>query len=152
MHIFVIYPNSYCVIVFNLPQRSSADYTNYCMDFGASRITEHKNFKYIRCREKQPRWVKVLIPEHSDIYQLNLNAAATWTSWRRKLYWACRQAIATWFTWPPTWAWASRCPTRRWRCTWAVSAWIWSRRSSPNTTRRMRNAVVEAEEKKLKNK
>ncbi|EDW60634.1 protein NDNF [Drosophila virilis] len=54
---------SYCVIVFNLPQRSSADYTNYCMDFGASRITEHKNFKYIRCREKQPSNVDKLETE-----------------------------------------------------------------------------------------
>ncbi|EDW00625.1 protein NDNF isoform X2 [Drosophila grimshawi] len=44
---------SYCVIVFNLPPRSVVDYTNYCMDFGALRITQHKNFKYIRCREKQ---------------------------------------------------------------------------------------------------
>ncbi|XP_062131911.1 uncharacterized protein LOC133842720 [Drosophila sulfurigaster albostrigata] len=45
---------SYCVIVFSLPQRSGVEYTNYCMDFGALRITQHKNFKFIRCREKQP--------------------------------------------------------------------------------------------------
>ncbi|KAL7737967.1 hypothetical protein ACLKA6_006329 [Drosophila palustris] len=45
---------SYCVIVFNLPQRSGMDSTNYCMDFAALRITQHKNFKYIRCREKLP--------------------------------------------------------------------------------------------------
>ncbi|KRF79524.1 uncharacterized protein Dvir_GJ21584, isoform D [Drosophila virilis] len=61
--LIVKWERSYCVIVFNLPQRSSADYTNYCMDFGASRITEHKNFKYIRCREKQPSNVDKLETE-----------------------------------------------------------------------------------------
>ncbi|XP_017838006.1 uncharacterized protein LOC108596589 isoform X2 [Drosophila busckii] len=44
---------SYCVIVFTLPQRSSVDYTNYCMDFSAKSLTHHENFKFIRCREKQ---------------------------------------------------------------------------------------------------
>ncbi|XP_017960908.1 uncharacterized protein LOC108654252 [Drosophila navojoa] len=54
---------SYCVIVFSLPQRSVADFTNYCMDFGAVRVTHHKNFKYIRCREKLPSNVDKLETE-----------------------------------------------------------------------------------------
>ncbi|KAM7342063.1 neuron derived neurotrophic factor nord isoform 1-T4 [Cochliomyia hominivorax] len=44
---------SYCIIVLNLPQRnrSSIDYTNYCMDFG-KRITQHPQFHSIKCPKK----------------------------------------------------------------------------------------------------
>lgn len=56
--------SSYCVIVFNLPQRSSSvDDTNYCMDFAALRIPQHKNFKFIRCREKQQRYERQIIKQ-----------------------------------------------------------------------------------------
>ncbi|KAL9874639.1 protein NDNF isoform X3 [Glossina fuscipes] len=44
----------YCIIVFNLPQRnrSSFDYTNYCMDFG-KRVTEHPQFHSKKCPKKE---------------------------------------------------------------------------------------------------
>ncbi|XP_065368741.1 uncharacterized protein nord [Calliphora vicina] len=44
---------SYCIIVLNLPHRnrSSIDYTNYCMDFG-KRITQHPQFHSIKCPKK----------------------------------------------------------------------------------------------------
>ncbi|XP_037809199.1 uncharacterized protein LOC119601966 [Lucilia sericata] len=44
---------SYCIIVLNLPQRnrSSIDYTNYCMDFG-KRIMKHEQFHSIKCPKK----------------------------------------------------------------------------------------------------
>ncbi|XP_075168674.1 neuron derived neurotrophic factor nord [Haematobia irritans] len=44
---------SYCIIVFNLPQRnrSSIDYTNYCMDFG-KRVVQHPQFHSIKCPKK----------------------------------------------------------------------------------------------------
>uniref|UniRef100_A0A1I8PFM8 Protein NDNF n=1 Tax=Stomoxys calcitrans TaxID=35570 RepID=A0A1I8PFM8_STOCA len=44
---------SYCIIVFNLPQRnrSSIDYTNYCMDFG-KRVMQHPQFHSIKCPKK----------------------------------------------------------------------------------------------------
>ncbi|XP_068146184.1 protein NDNF [Drosophila tropicalis] len=46
---------SYCIIVFNLPQRnrSVVDYTNYCMDFTPKRVMQQKNFVWVGCREKQ---------------------------------------------------------------------------------------------------
>lgn len=45
--------SSYCIIVFNLPQRnrSSIDYTNYCMDFG-KRVVQHPQFHSIKCPKK----------------------------------------------------------------------------------------------------
>uniref|UniRef100_A0A1A9X4A5 Protein NDNF n=1 Tax=Glossina brevipalpis TaxID=37001 RepID=A0A1A9X4A5_9MUSC len=44
----------YCIIAFNLPQRSrsSFDYTNYCMDFG-KRVTEHPQFHSKKCPKKE---------------------------------------------------------------------------------------------------
>ncbi|XP_069964473.1 protein NDNF [Bactrocera oleae] len=43
----------YCIIVFNLPQRnrSSIDYTNYCLDFGR-RVVQHPLFQSIKCVER----------------------------------------------------------------------------------------------------
>ncbi|XP_067633214.1 protein NDNF [Eurosta solidaginis] len=43
----------YCIIVFNLPQRnrSSIDYTNYCLDFG-KRVMQHPLFDSIKCVER----------------------------------------------------------------------------------------------------
>ncbi|XP_053963480.1 uncharacterized protein LOC128866627 [Anastrepha ludens] len=43
----------YCIIVFNLPQRnrSSVDYTNYCLDFGKS-VVQHPLFDSIKCIER----------------------------------------------------------------------------------------------------
>ncbi|CAD7011379.1 unnamed protein product, partial [Ceratitis capitata] len=43
----------YCIIVFNLPQRnrSSIDYTNYCLDFG-KRVVQHPLFQSIKCIER----------------------------------------------------------------------------------------------------
>ncbi|XP_043642050.1 uncharacterized protein LOC122612466 isoform X2 [Drosophila teissieri] len=46
---------SYCIIVFNLPQRnrSVVDFTNYCMDFAPKRVTHYRNFALMNCRERQ---------------------------------------------------------------------------------------------------
>ncbi|XP_052838463.1 LOW QUALITY PROTEIN: uncharacterized protein LOC128253819 [Drosophila gunungcola] len=46
---------SYCIIVFNLPQRnrSVVDSTNYCMDFVPKRVEHYRNFEWMTCRERQ---------------------------------------------------------------------------------------------------
>ncbi|XP_070069354.1 protein NDNF isoform X2 [Drosophila takahashii] len=46
---------SYCIIVFNLPQRnrSVVDTTNYCMDFVPKRVMQYRNFEWMTCRERQ---------------------------------------------------------------------------------------------------
>ncbi|XP_017016855.1 protein NDNF [Drosophila kikkawai] len=46
---------SYCIIVFNLPQRnrSVVDPTNYCMDFVPKRVMQYRNFEWMTCRERQ---------------------------------------------------------------------------------------------------
>ncbi|XP_039482997.1 uncharacterized protein LOC120446207 isoform X2 [Drosophila santomea] len=46
---------SYCIIVFNLPQRnrSVVDFTNYCMDFVPKRVEQYRNFEWMACRERQ---------------------------------------------------------------------------------------------------
>ncbi|BFG05664.1 uncharacterized protein DMAD_04351 [Drosophila madeirensis] len=46
---------SYCIIVFNLPQRnrSVVDSTNYCMDFVPKQVMQYKNFQWMTCRERQ---------------------------------------------------------------------------------------------------
>lgn len=51
--------SSYCIIVFNLPQRNRSfiDYTNYCMDFG-KRVMQHPQFHSIKCPEKAKKWVQ----------------------------------------------------------------------------------------------
>ncbi|EDV37485.1 uncharacterized protein Dana_GF11385 [Drosophila ananassae] len=46
---------SYCIIVFNLPQRnrSVVDATNYCMDFSPKQVVQYRNFEWMTCRERQ---------------------------------------------------------------------------------------------------